>query len=80
MQRKLHLLDSFAARGSDGQTYKVMAYEHLVLMAEGGQQWEPTGQLEYRLADGRRVAADATGHMSIADTAVTLLRHETAAV
>ena len=58
MDRKLHLLESFTAQGPDGQTYKVMAYEHLVRdesFAGSEEHWEPTGVSEYRLADGRRV-------------------------
>ena len=58
MDKQLRLLDSFAARGADGTSYKVMAYEHLQrvdLMSNGAEQWEPTGQTEYRLATGERV-------------------------
>lgn len=54
---KLHLLDSFEMLGSDGKRYKVRAYEHLVhddsIPADGREHWEPTGQAEYRLDDGR---------------------------
>ena len=55
MERKLRMLDSFAARGSDGATYKVRAYEHLVRdesLTDGREHWEPTGLAEYRLEDG----------------------------
>ena len=58
MDKQLRLLDSFPARGADGASYKVMAYEHLqrVDLASGGPgHWEPTGQTEYRLASGERV-------------------------
>jgi hypothetical protein len=30
MDRKLHLLESFTAQGTDGRTYRVFGYEHLV--------------------------------------------------
>ena len=46
MDKQLRLLDSFPARGADGSTYKVMAYEHLRrvdLSSAGLEQWEPTG-------------------------------------
>ena len=64
MDKQLRLLDSFPARGADGAAYKVMAYEHLRrvdLMSSGAEQWEPTGQTEYRLASGERVPP---GHCS----------------
>ena len=61
MDKQLRLLDSFPARGADGSTYKVMAYEHLQrveLSSAGLEQWEPTGLTEYRLASGERVDPD----------------------
>jgi hypothetical protein len=67
MDKQLRLLDSFPARGADGAAYKVMAYEHLRrvdLMSSGAEQWEPTGQTEYRLASGERV--DLSGRRLLA--------------
>ena len=58
MDRKLQFLESFNASGSDGQIYKVCGYEHLVRdesVSDGLERWEPTGEVEYRLADGARV-------------------------
>ncbi|HEX6707657.1 MAG TPA: hypothetical protein VF169_23070 [Albitalea sp.] len=58
MDKKLHLLDSFAARGPDGQVHKVCCYEHMVRDASlppDMDRWESTGLAEYRLADGSRV-------------------------
>lgn len=78
MERKLHLLESFDARGSDGATYKVCGYEHLVCddtLADGREHWEPTGQAEYRLADGERVEVSRDGAMRIAGSGVELTRH-----
>jgi len=76
MERKLHLLDSFDAQGSDGTRYKVCAYEHLVrdesLPADGMDHWEPTGQTEYRLADGATVEFSRDGSMRVARTGVEL--------
>ncbi|MBL0421651.1 hypothetical protein JI739_14940 [Ramlibacter sp. AW1] len=57
MDLRLQFLESFAATGSDGQAYKVCAYDRLA-RAEGAgglESWESTGQVEYRLADGRLV-------------------------
>lgn len=75
MDKQLRLLDSFPARGADGATYKVMAYEHLrrVELASGGpEQWEPTGQTEYRLASGERVDPLDDGAWRVVLTGLTL--------
>ena len=75
MDKKLHLLDSFEAQGTDGACYKVMAYEHLRrvdLMADGQDHWEATGLSEYRLGSGARVDVGADGAMRIASTGVEL--------
>jgi hypothetical protein len=80
MERKLHLLDSFAARGSDGATYKVRAYEHLVrdesMLVDGRDHWEATGQSEYRLEDGTRVDLFRDGAMRVAGRDLTLRKAE----
>jgi hypothetical protein len=75
MEKMLHLLETFTARGSDGQTYRVQAYEHLARLdavpdAQG--QWEPTGVAEYKLADGRHISVDKDGVMTLPDTGVRL--------
>ena len=60
MDIKLHLLESFEARGSDGHTYKVMGYERLARdesVPNALERWSPTGTGEYRLADGGLVDA-----------------------
>jgi hypothetical protein len=75
MDRKLHLLESFFAQGSDGQRYKVMGYEHLVrepTLNDGQEHWEATGRSEYRLADGARVVVADDGQMQVASTGVLL--------
>jgi hypothetical protein len=68
MDRKLHLLESFEARGQDGKSYRVFGYEHLVRdesLAGAIEHWEPTGVAEYRLADGRRVELENDGSVRI---------------
>lgn len=68
MDRKLHLLESFDARGHDGKTYRVFGYEHMVRdesLAGAIEHWEPTGVAEYRLADGRRVDVENDGSVRI---------------
>lgn len=75
MEKMLRRLETFTARGSDGKTYHVEAFEHLArldVFADAQGQWEPTGQAEYRLADGRTVDVEKDGSMRVADTGVTL--------
>lgn len=74
MELKLHLLDTFTARGSDGGTYKVRAYDRLAPDAAlaDGAHWESTGVAEYRLDDGRLVDVRPDGSMRIARTDIDL--------
>ncbi len=76
MDYKLHLLDSFSARGADGHTYKVCAYEHLVedrsLATDGREHWEPTGEVEYRLAGGEIVEELPDGSLRVRSSTLTL--------
>jgi hypothetical protein len=69
MDRKLHLLESFTAAGTDGTTYKIFAYEQMVRdesLPLAIDHWEPTGVSEYRLADGRHVDLRPDGSVRIA--------------
>jgi hypothetical protein len=75
MEKMLHRLETFSARGSDGKTYSVHGYEHMARIEgapEWQSQWEPTGEAEYRLADGRQVTVDKDGTMLVADSGVRL--------
>lgn len=74
MDLRLRLLESFMATGSDGNSYKVCAYERLVpdVSLPDQELWESTGQAEYRLADGRPVEVRRDGSMHIAGTTVEL--------
>jgi hypothetical protein len=75
MDRKLHFLESFNATGSDGETYKVCGYEHMLrdeAVADGVERWESTGEVEYRLPDGRRVEARRDGSMRIESSGIEL--------
>jgi hypothetical protein len=77
MDRQFHLLDTFHARGSDGATYKVCAYEHLrrdETLQDGQDHWLPTGKAELRLDSGELVDPKADGTMVVAHTGVTLTR------
>ena len=63
MEKTLHLLETFTARGSDGKAYVVHGYEHLARLdavRDTLGQWEPTGLAEYKLADGRHVSLGRT--------------------
>ena len=66
MDIRLQLLDSFQAEGSDGNSYKVRAYDRLVLAPGAEDDWEPSGVIEYRLEDGRRVEVGADGTARVA--------------
>jgi hypothetical protein len=76
MDTRLHLLETFSMRGSDGVTYKVCGYEHLVrdesLPNAAEAHWEPTGQSEYRLASGEALDVLNDGRMRIVTSGVTL--------
>jgi hypothetical protein len=75
MDMRLQFLESFVAKGSDGESYKVCAYERLVRdlsIVDGLDHWQPTGEAEYRLADGRAVAVDKRGVMRIDGSGVLL--------
>jgi hypothetical protein len=77
MDVKFQLLESFHAHGSDGQTYKVFGYERLARdesVPLAIERWQPTGNSEYRLADGRHVDERADGSLHIERSDVTLLR------
>ena len=77
MDLKMQLLESFAARGSDGKDYKVCAYERLVedpTLSDGQPHWQSTGVAEVRLADGDPVAVAADGAMRVTRTGITLNR------
>jgi len=70
MDLRLRFLESFPATGSDGATYKVRAYERLKAVV--GEQWESTGEAEYRLDDGRLVEVDRNETMRIVGSGVQL--------
>jgi hypothetical protein len=72
MDLRLHLLDSFVAQGSDGASYKVYAYERMVPLPGLADQWESSGEAEYRLEDGRLVDVDRDGTLHVVGTDVQL--------
>ncbi|WP_157451310.1 hypothetical protein [Caldimonas taiwanensis] len=77
MDRKLHLLDSFTAQGTDGRLYKVKAFEQLVRdpsLADGLDHWEPTGVAELHLDSGELVDMRADGRMRVVATGMELVR------
>jgi len=77
MEKMLRQLETFRARGSDGNTYVVRGYEHLARLDAAGNalgQWEPTGLAEYKLADGRRVCVAQDGAMTVDGVGVRLDR------
>ena len=82
MERKLHQLESFPAKGADGADYTVYGYEHMTRdesITDGREHWEPTGLFEYRLADGSRLDVADDGQMRIASSGVALTAKRVAA-
>jgi hypothetical protein len=77
MEKTLRQLETFRMRGSDGKSYAVHAYEHLArvdLTHDAFDHWEPTGQVEYKLADGRPVTVDGEGVMHVAGSDLRLMQ------
>jgi hypothetical protein len=77
MEKMLRRLETFTARGNDGKLHAVHGYEHLArvqLTSDGEPQWEPTGEAEYKLADGRPLAVDADGTLRVAGTDLRMRR------
>lgn len=77
MSLKLHLLETFGAKGSDGALYKVCAYERMVRdpsISDGQDHWLSTGVVEYRLDDGALIDAQANGAMRVVHNGVELVR------
>jgi hypothetical protein len=78
MDRKLHLLDTFSAKGADGRVYKVKAYEQLARdpsVADGQDRWEPPGVAELHLDSGELVDMRPDGRMRVVATGLELVRH-----
>ena len=77
MDKILRRLETFQARGSDGQLYSVHGYEHLrrlEVFSAGEDQWEPIGVAEYKLADGRALQVEPDGTLVLPDSGVRLER------
>ena len=75
MDLKLHLLETFPARGSDGHDYKVCAYERLRrddTIQDADEHWLPTGVNEFRLDSGEQIDVHSDGTMTVLHTGVTL--------
>jgi hypothetical protein len=82
MEKRLQMLESFKARGDDGNLYTVRGYEHLARL-DGvpvlGSDWEPTGVYEYRLVTGEPVLVDRAGAITIAGRGIALHRENSTA-
>ncbi len=75
MDIRLHLLETFSARGSDGAAYKVCAYDRMVPDLSTGaaaEAWASSGVVEYRLQDGRLVDAGRDGTLRVVGSDLTL--------
>lgn len=77
MDIRLHCLETFEARGPDGQRYKVRAYERLVRdqsLPLEAERWEPSGVAEFRLEDGAPLEGLGDGRLRLR-SGVVLTRH-----
>ncbi len=77
MDKKLHRLETFRVQDMHGATYKVHAYEHLTRvdnLLDMQTQWEPTGEVEYKLATGEHLDMDEDGTMHVAGSSMPLQR------
>ena len=77
MDLKLQFLESFKVVGSDSREYKVRAYDRMArneALPGGGEHWESTGVVEYRLEDGRLVEALDDGTLRVRGSNVELQR------
>jgi hypothetical protein len=77
MEKTLRQLETFNARGTDGHVYSVRGYEHLARVdpqMAALDQWESTGEAEYKLADGRRIDVQKDGLMRVAGSELILER------
>lgn len=77
MEKRIRRLETFTARGSDGKTYSVHGYEHqrrLDAFSADPDQWEPTGEAEYKLNDGRHVDLSDDGTLLVSGTDLRLQR------
>jgi hypothetical protein len=74
MDSRLHLLDSFVVRASDGAIHKVFAYERRIADPNVvyPDQWESSGVSEYRLENGEPVVLRRDGSMQAAHSGVFL--------
>jgi len=77
MDKRIRRLETFTAHGSDGKTYSVHGYEHqrrLEAFSADPEQWEPTGEAEYKLPDGRHVDLTDDGTLVVAGSDLRLKR------
>lgn len=64
MDIKLQRLETIPVQDDAGTAYTVHAFErlaHVPLLLDSRTQWEPTGQVEYRLASGEHLDVVADG-------------------
>lgn len=77
MDIKLHRLESFSAQDAQGKPYKVYGYERLARAypwLDAAAQWESTGVVEYKLANGEHLDMARDGTLQGAHSGVRLHR------
>lgn len=77
MDIMLQRLESIPTQDASGHAYTVHAFErlaHVPLMLDSRTQWEPTGEVEYRLDTGEHLDVDADGDWLLPTTGLRLHR------
>lgn len=78
MDIKLQRLESIPVQDDAGHAYTVHAFErlaHVPLLLDSRTQWEPTGEVEYRLASGEQLSVSADGDWLLPGSELRLHRH-----
>lgn len=77
MEKRLHLLETFEAQGSDGAVHKVHAYEHMLRdpsVLDAPENWQSTGVTEFRLESGEPLQVARDGRMQGVRSGLTVTR------
>lgn len=78
MDIKLQRLETIAVQDDAGHAYTVHAFErlaHVPLLLDSRTHWEPTGEVEYRLASGEQLDLVADGDWLLPGSELRLHRH-----
>jgi hypothetical protein len=77
MDKQLHRLETFRAQDAQGRPFTVHAYEHLARVhtsLDPHLQWEPTGEVEFKLATGEHLDLMPDGMFAVPGSSLRLRR------